>query len=385
MKLTVDKRYLVIPVAFYTDPSHVQFYKDDELVFDMEICLSAERTDAVYYQDFRDFMGMELEVKGLPEGVEIFATADEEDDTGIYSEERRPAVHFTAKRGWINDPNGCIKIGDTYHLFFQHNPVGRIWGNMTWGHAISKDLIHWQQLEEALFPDQFGTMYSGSGWLDKENASGLGTEENPPALFMYTASGNVNEMSRLRGYDYTQCLAYSLDGGMTLKKYENNPVVPWVTHSNRDPLINYSDEMGCYVMALYYYDNEYALYRSEDLLHWELTQQITLPDAAECPDFFKLKVEGEDKAYWIYIGANDRYLVGELSPEGHFTPIQEVQRLHYGNSSYAGQSFSHIDDGRHIRITWANGDIPGQIFNCAMAIPQELKLVRYGRARKWNA
>lgn len=376
MKISITKKYLAIPVCHSAEQVRVLFQSEGKTVFDLDIRLDPEKYDAIYYVDFRRFIGQTFDVAGAPEGMADFGQADEPEYKGIYDEPRRPIAHFTAKMGWINDPNGCIKLGDTYHLYYQHNPCGRWWGNMHWGHTTSKDLMHWEEQDLALFPDDMGTMYSGSAWLDKENVSGLGTKENPAVLFFYTASGGVNAISE--GKPYVQCLAYSLDQGKTLIKYDKNPILGHEVAANRDPIIIYSEEMGCYVMALYLVDNEFALYKSDNLLDWTKTDQITLPDAAECPDFYCLNVEGEDKKYWVLSGAHDAYLVGNLSAEGKFTPVQERIKLHYGNSSYAAQTFSEIDDGRRIKIAWANGDIPGQNFNCAMTTPTELTLKHMG-------
>ena len=377
MKVTITKKFLVVPVCYEAQQVTVQFKSGDKLVFDMDMCLNPDHTDAVYYVNFERFKGMTFDVEGVPEGIS-FDQADEADETGIYEEPARPKAHFSAKKGWINDPNGCIRIGDTYHLYFQHNPVHRMWGNMHWGHATSKDLIHWQEHDIVLFPDNMGTMYSGSAILDQDNVSGLGTKENPPILYFYTASGNVNLMSRLEGRDYTQCLAYSLDGGMTLIKYEHNPILEHQEASNRDPKVIYSEEMGRYVMALYLNHNDYGLYASDNLIDWTQTDRVVLPEDSECPDFYPLPVEGRDEVLWVLTGASDRYLVGRLSAEGKFTPVQDFGRLHYGNANYAAQTFSNITDGRRLKIGWNNFNIPCQYFNCAMNIPSELKLIYDG-------
>ena len=375
--MTITKKYLVVPVCYGAEQVNVQFKSEGKLIFDLDICLHPDHTDTLYYVNFERFKGMTFEIEGAPEGIQ-FDQADEADDTGIYEEKARPRVHFTAKKGWINDPNGCIKIDDTYHLYFQHNPVGRKWGNMHWGHATSKDLLHWEEQDIVLFPDEMGTMYSGSAFYDEENISGLGTKENPPILYFYTASGGVNLLSRLQGVDYTQCLAYSLDKGKTLIKYDKNPIIPHQVASNRDPKVIYSKEIDGYVMALYLQDNNYGLYTSKNLIDWTQTDEIALPEDSECPDFYPLPVEGEEDTLWVLTGANDRYLVGRLSSEGKFRPVQEAGRLHYGNSNYAAQTYSNITDGRKLKIAWYNYDIPGQYFNCAMNIPTELKLRHSG-------
>jgi len=136
------------------------------------------------------------------------------DASMFYREENRPQFHFTARRGWLNDPNGLVWHDGLYHLYYQHNPFEREWENMTWGHATSPDLLHWTEHAPVLHPDHLGTMYSGSAVFDKENTSGFGTKKNPPLVYAYTADRSDREV---------QCIAYSLDGGMTLHKYEGNP------------------------------------------------------------------------------------------------------------------------------------------------------------------
>lgn len=376
MTITITKKYLVVPVCYDADPVNVKFKSEGKLVFDLDICLNPDRTDAVYYVDFARFQGMTFDVEGVPAGMADFTLADEADETGIYEEPARPRVHFTAKKGWINDPNGCIKLDDTYHLYYQHNPVGRRWGNMHWGHAVSKDLLHWKELDIAMFPDETGAMYSGSAYYDRENVSGLGTKENPPVLFFYTAAGGANRLSE--GKPYVQCLAYSLDKGKTLIKYDKNPILEHEIAANRDPKIIYSPERNCYYMALYLTENSYGLYTSQNLLDWTKVDQVALWDDSECPDFYPLPVEGEDDTLWVLTGASDRYLVGRLDSEGKFRAVQEASRLHYGDSNYAAQTYSGITDGRRIKIAWYNYDIPGQYFNCAMNIPTELTLRHNG-------
>jgi len=378
MRITVDKKYLVVPVCYDAGQVKVYFKEDGKLIYDLDICLNPERYDAIYYMDFQRFMGKTFDVEGYPDGMEAFTFTDQPDETGIYEEEARPTVHFTAKKGWINDPNGCVKIGDTYHLYYQHNPVGRGWGNMHWGHAVSKDLVHWVEKDIALFSDETGTMYSGSAYFDRHNATGLGTLENPPMLFFYTAAGGENQISKDRDMKYTQCLAYSLDGGETLIKYDKNPVVPHIVDCNRDPKIIYSLEMGCYYMALYLEGNTYALLTSQNLLDWKEVDRPVMSEDNECPDFYKLPVVDEDDALWILSGAHDRYLVGRLDDEGKFCPIQELSRLQWGNAGYAAQTFSEIRDGRRVKAQWMNMNIPGQYFNCAMNIPTELTLRHEG-------
>lgn len=376
MKITIDKKFLVIPVCYDQNKKTNLIFKNSsngEVVFNLDVCLDPNETFTKYYVDFERFKGMTLETEGGPDGI-VLETSDG-DNTVFYSEPDRPKTHFSAKKGWINDPNGLIYHNGIYHLYFQHNPAGRMWGNMHWGHAESTDLIHWVEKDEAMFPDETGTMYSGSAILDEKNLTGLGTTENPPILFYYTAAGGENTLSQ--GKPYTQCLAYSTDNGKTLVKYDGNPVVPHIGYANRDPKVIWSDEMNCYYMALYLVDNEFLLYTSDDLLHWEKKQQINLPNVAECPDFYPLTVKETGERFWILVGAHDWYLVGKLNEEGMFCPVQECKRHHWGDSSYAAQSYSGTGD-RRIKVAWNNFCIPNNYFNSSMNIPTEMTLVKDG-------
>ena len=148
----------------------------------------------------------------------------------FHDEALRPQFHFTAHSNWLNDPNGLIRAGGEYHLFFQHNPQGRQWGNMTWGHSTSPDLIRWKELEPALLPDRLGTMFSGSVVVDARNTTGFQSGKDPALVAIYTAAGGTSRESE--GKPFSQCLAYSNDQGRTWTKYEHNPVL---VHPHRDP------------------------------------------------------------------------------------------------------------------------------------------------------
>ena len=153
----------------------------------------------------------------------------------MYNEKFRPQFHFTARQNWLNDPNGLVHYDGTYHLFFQHNPAGLEWGNMTWGHAVSRDIVRWKQVENALEPDRLGTMFSGSAVVDWENTSGFQTGPDKPIVLIYTAAGGTSPESE--GQPFTQCLAYSSDGGQTWVKYAGNPVLGCIRDGNRDPKV----------------------------------------------------------------------------------------------------------------------------------------------------
>ena len=181
--MLINKNYIVLPVTYRMASKKLKFTENGKLIFDMDVCLDTKSPRALAYYDIKRFRGKDLEITVDPEMNYVPVLVDEPDETNLYREKYRPEVHFTAKFGWLNDPNGLVKVGDTYHMFFQHNPCLWRWGNMHWGHAVSTDLFHWKELDHALFPDEMGTMYSGSAIIDKDNVSGLGDGKTPPVIF----------------------------------------------------------------------------------------------------------------------------------------------------------------------------------------------------------
>jgi len=286
----------------------------------------------------------------------------------LYNEKYRPQFHFTAKTGWLNDPNGLLYYEGEYHLFFQHNPTGTDWGNMHWGHAVSTDLVHWQQLPNAICPDELGTIFSGSGAVDEHNTTGFqtGTEKALVAAFTYA------------GEPFTQGIAYSIDRGRTWTKYPGNPVLPNQTGgSDRDPRILWHAPTEKWVMVLYLDQPEKRLgfFTSPDLKQWTKTSEV--PDFFECPDLFELPVDGDPKnTRWILLGADGHYLIGTFDGVA-FRSESGKHPADYGPNFYASQTFSNIPkaDGRRIQIAWMNGgQYPDMPFNQQMGFPCELTL-----------
>ena len=228
-----------------------------------------------------------VRVDRLPEGssaLKMLAMGNTIKGSGdLYKEALRPQFHFSARRGWLNDPNGLVFFGGEYHLFFQHNPYGAEWGNMHWGHAVGPDLVHWEELGEALDPDRFGAMFSGSAVVDRDNTSGLGREGVPPIVLIYTAAGQD-----------VQCLASSTDRGRTWAKFAGNPVVPRISGGNRDPKVCWHEPTNRWVMALYVEHpgptHTIQFLSSPDLKGWKAEGRVE--GLFECPDLFELPVEG---------------------------------------------------------------------------------------------
>ncbi len=372
--MKIENRFLILPLGYEARGKKLCLYRGEELVFEADVPLDPVTPDYEIAVDLSAYRGEELRLALSPE-IDFsprFADAAPE-EAGIYREKYRPQAHFSAKRGWINDPNGLVYDGARYHLFFQHNPYSHRWSNMTWGHAVSGDLLTWEEKAPALLPDELGTMFSGSAVMDLENRSGLGAKGQGVMLLFYTAAGGTSRRSQ--GQKFSQCLAFSRDGGETFEKYAGNPVVSHREAENRDPKVIYVPELSAYVMALYLNDNRYALYTSEDFLHWTFLQELTLSGDAECPDLYPLTVEGSGEKYWVLSGASDRYQLGHFTKEG-FRPEGEVGRLHYGSNSYAAQTFSDIPvtDGRRLRMAWNTMQTPGTKFCCSMCTPCEMAL-----------
>ena len=222
-----------------------------------------------------------------------------------YQELHRPQYHFTARKNWLNDPNGLVYRDGIWHLFFQHNTEATTWGNMTWGHAESRDLVHWDQVDHALYPDSLGTMFSGSAVVDKYNTAGFGEDA---LLAFYTAAGQFVNPQK----PYTQCLAYSLDNGRTWIKYEQNPIINEIAPGNRDPKVIWHEGTERWIMALYLSGDRYCLLSSQDAKSWTHLQDLTLEGDRECPDFFPLKSPSGDEK-WVFTGASGNYLIGEFN------------------------------------------------------------------------
>ncbi len=376
-QITLSNRYMILPINMNAKRKRIFFHEGDTLLWDFDAPIDFLSPRYYSYINISHMLGKTVTISSVPAIDTAFAFCDEIPADAGANELYRPMVHFTARLGWTNDPNGLVYAGGYYHMFFQHNPTDSAWGNMTWGHAISEDLIHWQQLDSALIPDELGTMFSGSGIVDRRNVSGLGTADNPPVLFYYTAAGGGSVLSA--GKRATQCLAYSTDGGMTVRKYDGNPVINHIIGGNRDPKVVWCEEKNCYLLALYMDANEYALFTSDDLLSFCELQRITLRGDGECPDMYPLEVEGEPgNRKWIFSGASDCYMVGDFST-GAFTILQESKPYYSGHDrkSYAAQTFSDIE-GRRVKIAWDRVHAPESCFESQMGIPADVSLCRIG-------
>jgi sucrose-6-phosphate hydrolase SacC (GH32 family) len=292
----------------------------------------------------------------------------------LYQETWRPQFHFTARKNWLNDPNGLTFYGGEYHLFYQHNPFGTAWGNMSWGHSVSRDLLHWEELPIALEPDALGTCFSGSAVVDVDNTAGFAAGDEKTLVAIYTAAP-VPPVPN--GPKFTQCIAYSNDMGRTWTRYSGNPVLAHIVGDNRDPRVFWHAPTKKWVMALYLDKDAFAFFGSANLKEWEKLSDFTLPGSAECPDIFEMPVDGNrENMKWVFLAASGDYMIGSFDGRV-FTPETPKLRGDYGANYYASQTYNNIptDDGRRIQIAWMNGgSYPKMPFNQQMNIPAELTL-----------
>ena len=364
MKITIESNYLIFPVGTVSAPKELIFSDGTDVVYNIVVKLDNYAPDFYAYIDVKRFKGKTLDLSVEPEMELIFKECDTIDVENLYHEPTRPQIHFTAKNGWLNDPNGLIYIDGTYHMFFQHNPGDVHWRKSKhWGHAISKDLIHWEETDIALFPDKRGAMFSGSAILDHNNVLGKNEGENKAAVLFYTTTS-----------PYCQNMSYSTDNFKTINHYEGNPIIPFIDDRNRDPKVVFCDELNCYVMILYITDNLYYLFTSDNLTGWTHIQSINLNVERECPDIFHIN-DNEGNRKWVIMGARDKYLVGKFEG-GKFIPEQDTMSLHYGACAYAGQSFSNLPNNRVVRMVWNRWYVKPNSFSGQMGIPMELSLIK---------
>ena len=369
-EMTIGKKYLIIPICTGAGMCNLELEVAGEKVrrYSTEIAENADSVDFYAYFTIESYKGQPAIVSATgasEEGFKLIRQSDEIPGSDkFYTEELRPQLRLSQKVGWNNDPNGMVYYDGEWHVYFQHNPVGWNWGNMTWGHFVSTDLIHWEQLPNALFPSTMCNIgcFSGSAVVDAANTAGFQT-------------GDEKVIVALTSTGVGEAIAYSNDRGRTFTWYEQNPVV---THHGNDPKIIWYEPGEHWVMALFNRNEEYgrniAFFTSKDLKDWEI--QSYLPGYFECPEIFELPIDGDaENTRWIVFAADARYAIGGFDGKT-FTPDHEGKhRVHYG-SYYASQTFSNSPDGRRIQIGYARTAMPGMPFNQAFTFPHRLTLRR---------
>jgi sucrose-6-phosphate hydrolase SacC (GH32 family) len=368
----IEKRYLNLPIKNGAPKRTVTTLVDDRVEVKNDIELANAAPDWWAFMDVSAWRGktVTLQVDKLPEDSKALSAVEQSDGIrgaeGLYREPLRGQFHFSSRRGWNNDPNGLVFYHGEYHMFYQHNPYGWGWGNMHWGHAVSTDLVHWQEIGDALAPDPLGPMFSGSAVVDWQNTSGFGKPGQPAQVLIYTAAGDPT----------VQCLAFSTDG-RNYTKFSGNPVLKQITGGNRDPKVTWHAPTKKWVMTFYVEQNgrhTIQFLSSPNLKDW--TRMSHTDGFFECPDFFELPVDGDAaNRKWVLTAASSEYMVGTFDGT---TLTPETPKLpgHRGRGFYAAQTFSDIpsNDSRRIQIGWFQTETPGMPFNQSMTIPLELKL-----------
>lgn len=385
----VEGRYLAWPVTRdKTASRRFVMTLDGEPFTYANIALSGD-PDFWVFSDLADHRGKTLTVSArlpreLREAWEQVSLSDRyPGEESVHREDRRPHYHFTSRRGWINDPNGLVYHDGTWHLCYQHNPYNIFWDNMTWGHAVSDDLFHWEELPPALVPGPQGVMYSGSGFVVPAKRSALPVGDREALGIAYTAWG---ELALEPGQRATQGVAYSVDGGRTFSKFDGNPVLEHLVGGNRDPKVFWYEPTAKWVMTLYHDRDEYGIHVSPDLVSWKQASTYRIPGDSECPDLFELAIDGDpQRTKWVVWGAKGLYRIGDFDGE-HFEPSGEPQRHYWGNA-YAGQTYDNAPDGRRVHFGWMRGDIAafgGAPFSLQMTLPMDFSLREVdGEVRLW--
>ena len=386
IKVENPTKYLLLPIQEEKDEAQVLLdtgSKDDTW---MDVRLAQNGSD--YYVPFALGKGKTATVKilGLKKdalALNLLKLSNTFDTTN--TDYYRPSYHFTPLYGWMNDPNGMVYKDGEYHLYFQYNPYGSKWGNMHWGHAVSKDLVHWEHLDPAIARDPVGHIFSGSSVIDKKNTAGFGKD----AIIAIYTNNSVN-------HDEVQCIAYSNDNGRTFTKYEGNPVLtPFDGLKDfRDPKVFWYEKGKCWYMIVSA-DKEMRLYKSKNLKKWNYVSAFgkgigQQPCQYECPDFFQLPVNGDKKKMkWVmtmninpgcwFGGSATEYFVGDFDGKKFTCPdAHDVKWLDWGKDHYATVTFSNTGD-RVLGITWMSNWqyanlTPFKQNRGANGLPRELKL-----------
>lgn len=291
-----------------------------------------------------------------------------------YTEAYRPQFHFTAQKNWLNDPNGLVYYKGVYHLFFQYWPPRRPAAYKEWGHAVSTDLVHWEQIPHPIPPHKvWGGCWSGSAVVDEENVSGLQQGAKKTILAFLTNGGHPDAGL---GPLCTQCMAYSTDGGQTFVYYDRNPVIKNIHAANRDPKVAWDENSRQWVMSLYMdKGSEFGLFTSANLKDWKQVSTFSLEGDTECPSFIPLPVDGnKNRRKWLFSGAKGYYQIGTFDGTT-FHPETEVLRGDYGRNFYAAMTWSQVPGDRCVQIAWMpTRRYPGMPFEGQMNFPTEITL-----------
>ncbi len=321
-------------------------------------------------------------------------TLEESSSVIEFKEKHRPQFHFTPEANWMNDPNGMFYYQGKYHLFYQYYPDSTVWGPMHWGHAESSDLVHWQHLPVALYPDTIGCIFSGGAIVDNHNTSGLGSAKSPPIIATFTHHDFKGEKAKTNDFQ-KQSLAYSLDGGYKWEKYEENPVISNVDKIKdfRDPKVVWHEDSKCWILALAAYD-KVKFYSSPNLIDWTFISDFGIEEDHrlwECPDLFPIQVEGTDEKKWVLLvsiqkdapngGTATSYFIGDFDGKNFISNVNSQKWLDWGTDNYAFVTWNNLpaNNNQVKGIGWMSNwqyaqTVPTEKWRSAMTLPRDLIL-----------
>ena len=392
-----SQKVLLLPVQEKAEMCNVKVIDGNSQIKTLNIRLASNHIDyyvPFYISEFKDSksLSLDIHVNGTYRtdgGISSFTCwknmkyADSFDMTN--REQYRPVYHHTPAYGWMNDPNGMFYKDGVWHLYYQCNPYGSQWENMTWGHSTSTDLMHWEFQGEAIEPDAWGTIFSGSAVVDHNNTAGFG---NGTVVAMYTSAAESQ----------TQSLAYSTDNGKTFTKYDGNPVITSNTPDFRDPHMFWNEDIKKWNMILAE-GQHMNIYSSANLKEWTLESQFGAEygnhgGVWECPDLIKMRVRGTDTYKWMLIcninpggpfgGSATQYFVGDFDGKKFTcdTKPEVTKWMDYGKDHYATVTFDNAPDGRHVALAWMSNwqyanQVPTKQYRSANSIPRDLDLYEY--------
>ena len=391
VQINTNQRYLLLPVEEVMPDVRVSMIVNNKEVNVADVRLAVNRVDYFVPLDLSAYAGKNILLKfklgsNDPIRGKLSAVCCKEMklsdtfDTGN-REKFRPTYHFSPLYGWMNDPNGMVYKDGEYHLFYQYNPYGSKWGNMSWGHAISQDLVNWKHLPVAIAPDALGTIFSGSAVVDFDNTAGFGAGA---IIAIYTQNSDRQ----------VQSIAYSTDNGRTFTKYENNPVLTSEARDFRDPKVFWYENTKRWIMVLAV-GQEMQIFSSPNLKDWTFESRFGEGQGAhggvwECPDLFELPVEGTNDKKWVLLcnlnpggpfgGSATQYFVGSFNGKEFVNEFpSKTKWMDWGKDHYATVTWSDAPDNRRIAIAWMSNwqyanDVPTSQYRSPNSVPRDLSL-----------
>lgn len=395
VSLDVTEDYLLLPIQDDAPEGKICVVKDNEQKGTlMNVRLARERVDSYFPFALSAYKGqhISIEIQGVPETALCWKELKLSGSFDMANKESfRPVYHHTPAYGWMNDPNGMFYKDGVYHLYFQYNPYGSVWGNMHWGHSTSTDLMHWKFEGCAIVPDAWGAIFSGSCVVDHENTAGFGKEA---VVAFYTSA-----KSTPWGDIQMQSMAYSLDNGKTFTKYEGNPILTSSEKDFRDPKVFWYAPGKHWVMILAV-GQHMEIYSSVNLKEWKKESEFGAMQGAhggvwECPDLVEIPVEGTREKKWVLIcnlnpggpfgGSAAQYFVGSFDGKKFVneSPTQ-TKWMDWGKDNYATVTWNNAPDGRCIALGWMSNwqyanNVPTRQYRSANTLARDLTLYREGQ------